>query len=437
MLSQIIFAIALFITFAVFGYTMNRIFKYFRFTKKQPLKDIPKRLWTTIKVAGFQTKMFRRPAIGFIHAMVFWGFVIILIGSIEMVFDGLLGTERIFGFLGVVYDFFIGVGDIFGLIIGIAILIFLFRRLFMHVSRFYGQEMKPISKKDANLALSFILILMISLLGTNTFYILECESLKHHIVGWFPVSMMLSSLFQGLDASTIHTVHQINWWTHIMLICVFANVLPYSKHFHVFMSIPNVFVSRIEPLGYVRNMESITKEVRLMLDPTAAADDGNDDEIEKFGVSDATDVTWINYMNSLSCTECGRCTSVCPANITGKKLSPRKVMMNLRARMKEKGSGLIKNGADYDDGKALIGEDYITSEELWACTQCNACAQECPVNINQPSLILDMRRYLVLEKSEAPSGLNTVYTNIENNGAPWQFSPEDRMNWADELYMNI
>lgn len=437
MLSQIIFAAALLITFAVFTYTMCRIFKYFKFTKKEPLKNIPKRLLTTIQVAGFQTKIFRRPVIGFIHALVFWGFVIILLGSIEMVIDGLFGTERVLGILGPVYDFFIGVGDLFGLIIAIAILIFMFRRLFMHIKRFYGPEMKPVSKKDANLALSFILILMLSLLGTNTFYILECESMQHEIVGWYPISAMFSSLFQGLDVATVHVVHQINWWTHILLICVFANVLPYSKHFHVFMSIPNVFVSRIEPLGYVHNMDNITKEVKLMLDPSAPADAGSNEEIEKFGVSDATDVTWINYMNSLSCTECGRCTSVCPANITGKKLSPRKVMMNLRARMKEKGSGMLKNGVDYNDGKSLISEDYITPEELWACTQCNACAQECPVNINQPSLILDLRRYLVLEKSEAPSGLNTVYTNIENNGAPWQFSPEDRMNWADELYLNI
>ncbi|MDR0970318.1 MAG: (Fe-S)-binding protein [Lentimicrobiaceae bacterium] len=434
-LKQIIFIIALLITFIVFGITMWHLFQYFRFTKKLPLKNLSKRFWIMIKVAGFQTKIMRRPVIGFMHALVFWGFVIILIGSIEMVIDGLFGFERIFGVAGVVYDIVIGLGDVFAFIIAILILCFLFRRIFMHIKRFYGSEMTPSTKKDANLALSMILLLMITLLGTNIFYVLSCQTLGIEAVGCYPVSTYLATFFGAISPETAHLWHEVNWWSHILLICLFANILPYSKHFHVFLSVPNVFVSRIEPLGYVRNMYSITKEVKLMLDPSAPVPE-TEDEPEKFGVSDATDVTWVHYMNALSCTQCGRCTDVCPANNTGKKLSPRKIMMDLRARMNEKGKGLIKNGTDYDDGKSLIN-DYITVEELWACTQCNACAQECPVNINQPSLILDMRRYLVLEKSEAPSGLNTVFTNIENNGAPWQFSPEDRLNWADELYMNV
>jgi len=434
MIKQILFAVALVITLGIFAWTMRNIFYYFRFTKKLPLNNIPARLRETFSVAIAQTKIFRHPVMGFLHALVFWGFMVILFGSIEMVFDGLAGIERAFGSLGVVYDVLIATGDIFAAIITLAILVFLFRRLFMKVKRFYGPEMKAVSKADANLALSFILILMITLLGMNTFYLILAHNEGHEIVGVYPVSSHLADLFASMNDGNIWFWHEFNWWSHILLIFAFANVLPYSKHFHVFMSVPNVFVSKISPLGYVDNMESITKEVKLMLDPSTAFA-ASTEAPAKFGVSDANDVSWVNYMNALSCTECGRCTAVCPANITGKLLSPRKIMMDLRARMKEKGPGLVRNGESYDDGKALIG-NYISEEELWACTLCNACAQECPVNINQPSIILDMRRYLVLEKSAAPSGLNTVFTNIENNGAPWQFSPHDRMRWADELYLN-
>lgn len=214
-------------------------------------------------------------------------------------------------------------------------------------------------------------------------------------------------------------------------------MLPYSKHFHVFLSIPNVFLSRLEPLGKLPNNDVITKEIKLMMNPDTAyaAADQNAVPPERFGVKDVEDVTWKNYFDSLSCTQCGRCTDKCPAASTGKKLSPRKIMMNLRARMKEKGPGLVKNGKSFNDNKSLLN-DYITTEELWACTTCNACAQECPININHPTLIVEMRRYLVLEESSAPSGLNTIFTNITNNGAPWQFSPEDRLLWAQDIYMN-
>ncbi len=435
MLKQVVFALALLLTLGIFAWTMRKIFQNFSFTKKLPLDNIPKRIKETLVVAIGQTKIFRHPVMGLLHALVFWGFIVILIGSIEMVIDGLSGLERSLGILGPVYDFLIATGDVFAAIILISILVFLFRRLFLKVKRFYGTEMKAVSKKDANLALGFILLLMISLLGMNTFYVLDAAANGDEIVGYYPVSQYLSRFFAGVSPSGIHFLHEFNWWLHILLIFAFANVLPYSKHFHVFMSVPNVFVSRISPLGYVSNMESITKEVKMMLDPQAAYG-ATAEAPPKFGVSDADDVSWVNYMNALSCTECGRCTAVCPANITGKLLSPRKIMMDLRARMKEKGDGLRAEGAAFDDGKSLIG-NYISEEELWACTLCNACAQECPVNIHQPSLILDMRRYLVLEKSAAPAGLNTAFTNIENNGAPWQFSPQDRMKWAEELYMNV
>lgn len=433
MTKQILFSLALLLTLLAFAWTMRRIFHYFKFTKKQKLHHLPARIMETLEVAIGQTKIFRHPVMGLLHALVFWGFLVILIGSIEMVLDGLFGTERMLQVLGPVYTFFMASGDIFAAIIAVSILVFLFRRLFLKVKRFYGPEMKPASKADANVALSFIFLLMITLLGLNVFYILETQAHGAEMAGAYPISQQLSPLFAGLSDGQLHFWHEFNWWFHILLIFAFANVLPYSKHFHVFMSVPNVFVSKIGPLGKADTMESITKEVKLMLDPDASFEE-TEDAPAKFGVSDADDVNWVNYMNALSCTECGRCTAVCPANITGKLLSPRKIMMDLRARMKEKGPGLIKEGAGYNDNKSLLN-NYITEEELWACTLCNACAQECPININQPAIILDMRRYLVLEKSAAPAGLNTAFTNIENNGAPWQFSQDDRMNWAEELYI--
>ena len=434
MIRQLIFLIVLLITLVVFAYSMRRYFRYFKFTKKHPLGNIGQRLWITIKVALFQEKILRRPLVGLMHALVWWGFIMILFGSAEMVIDGLFGTEKIFFSLGPVYRFFMASGDLFGLIITVAILAFLFRRLFMHVKRFYGPEMKPVSKADANLALAIILVLMVSLLGMNTFYFHWTKSVGGEIMGAYPISQWLAGFLKNITPEQSLLWYQINWWAHIVLIFIFANILPYSKHFHVFMSVPNVFVSKIKPLGTVDNMDNITREVKLMLNPdTAFAETPEEEgEPERFGVKDVQDLNWINYLNSLSCTECGRCTDVCPANITGKLLSPRKIMMDTRARMKEKGPGMLREGRGFDDGRSLL-TNFITEEELWACTMCNACAQECPVNINQPAIILDMRRYLVMEESKAPSGLNSMFANIENNGAPWQFSPEDRMNWAEGL----
>jgi len=280
----------------------------------------------------------------------------------------------------------------------------------------------------------------VSLLGMNSFYLAMQgggEAGGHGSVGVFPVSRFIAGWFGGMSAGTVHIWHEVCWWAHILGIFLFANILPYSKHFHVFMSVPNVFLSRLEPLGYLPNMPDITKEVKKMMDPNlafAAPAEGETTTVSRFGVLDVEDITWKNYLDSLACTECGRCTEACPANITGKKLSPRKIIMDVRARMKEKAPGLIRDKS-FGDGKSLI-RDYISEEELWACTTCNACARECPVNINHPSLIVDMRRYLVMEEAKGPGELNAIFTNIENNGAPWQFSPQDRMNWAEEIYLN-
>jgi heterodisulfide reductase subunit C/nitrate reductase gamma subunit len=440
MTKQVVFLIALLATLGVFAFTVRRLAGFFRITRSGfPVKEIGKRVGVMMSVAIGQTKIFRRPVMGLLHALVFWGFCVILIGSIEMVIDGLTGSERILSFLGVVYDVIMASGDLFALIIAVAILIFLARRLFLNVKRFSGIEMKHISHLDANVALTMILLLMISLLGMNTFYIREALQSGHELQGVYPVSRLLASWFDtGADASGL--LYQINWWVHILLIFVFANYLPYSKHFHVFMSVPNVFLSRLEPLGKLDTMENITREVKIMMDPDQAfatpSEGEGEEEPERFGILDIEDVTWKNYLDSLACTECGRCTSVCPANVTGKKLSPRKIVMDVRARMKEKGPGAVKNGPGYTDNKSLI-RDYISEEELWACTLCNACAQECPININHPSLIVGMRRYLVMEESAAPGELNAIFSNIENNGAPWQFSQEDRMLWSEGITMNV
>lgn len=435
---QIVFALALLVTLGVFAYTVYRLARFFSFTKSGfPVRQIGRRIGLMLRVAFGQTKIFRLPVVGLAHALVFWGFCLILFGSIEMVIDGLTGTDKVLSVLGGFYRFMMAAGDIFAYIVAAAIIIFLVRRLFIHVRRFEGIEMKKISHIDAIIALSLILILMLSLIGMNIGYY-GYKTLAGQVShGAYPVSSLVAGLLTGSSQDALHTLYVVCWWTHILTIFVFANILPYSKHFHVFLSVPNVFLSRLEPLGKLINMENVTREVKLMMNPdTAFAAAPADAPVERFGVRDAEDVVWKTYFDSLSCTQCGRCTSVCPANITGKLLSPRKVMMDLRARMKEKGPLMIKNGREYSDNKSLL-RDYITEEELWACTTCNACARECPVNINHPSLIVDMRRYLVMEEGSAPGELKSVFSNIENNGAPWQYSAEDRLLWAKDLGFDV
>jgi hypothetical protein len=274
-----------------------------------------------LTVAFGQTKIFRKPVLGFFHALVFWGFCVILFGSLEMVIDGLTGSERVLRFLGPVYNIIIASGDLFALLVAISIIIFLSRRLFFHIKRFEGTEMKRRSHTDANISLSFILLLMVSLLAMNAGYIGYQTITEEPIYGIYPIGTLLFNLLPDLSAGGFRLLYEGSWWTHILGIFLFANYLPYSKHFHVFMSVPNVFLSRLEPLGKLPNMDSITREVKLMLDPaTAFAAQPSDAPVERFGVKDAEDASWKNYFDSLACTECGRCTSVCPANITGKKL---------------------------------------------------------------------------------------------------------------------
>ena len=434
MIKQIIFASALAVTLGVFAFTVNRLVGFFRFTKPAyPIKDFWKRFLLTVEVAFGQTKIFRKPMIGLAHALVFWGFCVILIGSVEMVIDGLFGVEKSLKVFGSVHDFIMASGDVFALIIAVLIIVFLVRRLFGRIKRFEGTEMKAWSHTDANISLSLILFLMISLMAMNASYVAHSVAEGADIEGKYPVASLLLPLFGSMNAHALWIMHETAWWIHILLIFFFANYLPYSKHFHVFLSVPNVFLTRLEPLGKLPNMDNITREVKLMMNPeTAFLPSSEPAVIERFGVKDVEDSTWKNYFDSLSCTQCGRCTAVCPANITGKRLSPRKVIMDLRARMEEKGPNMVKHGKDFNDNRSLL-RDFIAEEEIWACTTCNACANECPININHPVLIVDMRRYLVMEKASAPGELKAVFNNIENNGAPWQYSAEERLNWTRDI----
>ena len=426
---MLIFIILLIIALVAFSFTMSRIVAFFRLTHPAyPIREIGKRILLTIKTAFLQDKIFRFPFSGFLHAMVFWGFLAIQFVNLEMVIDGVTGWSKSLAGLGFFHHFMVGAADVFAYIVALFVLIFLIRRIFLHIRRFEGKELKPRNHYDAYLALSLILALMITLIGKNVFYLV---SQPEKIAGAYPVSALLYSGFQDVTLANAHSLYRINWWAHILLVFVFANILPYSKHFHIFVSVPNVFLSRLGPLAKLPNMENVQNEVKLMMNPdTAFAVDSTEaQEVPaRFGVKDIEDISWKNYIDSLACTQCGRCTAVCPANITGKELSPRKLFVDIRNRMNEKGPGVVRN-KQFSDDKSLL-RDYIKEEELWACTTCMACAMECPLNIDHPNFIVDMRRYLVMEESKAPSELNAMFSNMENNGAPWQYSHEDRMNWV-------
>ncbi len=428
-MSQIIFSTLLAITIGVFAYSAFRIYKLFKLTKPAyAVKDFGKRIQRTFVNGFLQERIFRNRIAGFMHALVFWGFCVILLGSIEIVIDGIFGIERSLAILGVFYDIIMLLGDISAYFIALFVVIFITRRTVLNIKRLHGKELSKKNHSDAIFALCMILVLMLTLAGINIFYVAGHEN----YLGVYPISALIAPAFSSMPIETIKLLHDINWWAHIILIFIFANILPYSKHFHIFMSLPNVFFSRLTPLGKMTNMDSITKEVKSMMNPEtafAAAPEG-EEVPARFGILDAEDITWKNYLDSLACTQCGRCTSVCPANITGKALSPRKMIINIRSRMKEKGFNILKEGLQYSDGKSLI-RDYINEEEIWACTTCNACAKECPLNIDHPTFILDLRRYLVMEEAAAPAELNAIFSNIENNGAPWQYSNEDRLNWVE------
>ena len=435
--SNLIFALCLGMASFFFGRNVIKVRRNIMLGRDIDRSDRSRDRWMTMaRVALGQSKMVVRPVAGFLHILVYVGFVIINIEVLEIVIDGLIGTHRVFAFMGAFYSFLIGSFEILAFLVLLACVLFMIRRNVLQIKRFVMQEMKGWPKLDANLILIFEVVLMSAfLLMQGADLALQNLGADHYVkAGSFPISSFLLPLFDGMSIEAIVMIERACWWFHILGILAFLNYLPYSKHFHIILAFPNTYYSNLEPKGSFTNMASVKNEVQMMMDPNAdpnAADAEDAEDPGRFGAKDVNDLNWVQLMNAYSCTECGRCTSECPANQTGKLLSPRKIMMDTRDRLEEFGAHVSANGKDGDDGKSLL-DDYITREELWACTSCNACTQACPINIDPLSIILDMRRYLVMEESAAPTELNMMFTNVENNGAPWQFPAVDRLNWKDE-----
>ncbi len=436
MLSSIIFTLCLIAGGFFFGRKVRTIIRNIRLGRDVSRSDNSGLRFKVMSLVAIgQSKMVARPVAGFFHIIIYVGFIVINLEVLEIIIDGVAGTHRIFApYLGGVYAMLIASFEYLAIGVLLACVIFLIRRNILKLKRFWSAEMTEWPRNDANIILITEIFLMTAFLTWNASdQILQSEG-QYGIISAaaFPISSYLIPLMDGFSIDTIHIIERGAWWFHILGILAFLNYIPYSKHFHIFLAFPNVYYSNLEAKGKMSNMESVTQEVKLMFDPAATATPPAQGQPAKFGASDVQDLTWKNLMDSYSCTECGRCTSVCPANLTGKKLSPRKVMMDTRDRLQEVGNNIDTHGADHDDGKTLL-KDYITAEELWACTTCNACVEACPVNIDPLSIILDLRRYLVMEQSASPSELNTMFGNVENNGAPWPFSPADRYNWANEI----
>lgn len=434
-LPNIFFAILLLIVIGFFVKNVKKIVRNIKLGKKLDRSDNPSERWKTmLRVAFGQSKMVKRPVAGILHIIVYAGFIIINIEVLEILTDGLFGTHRIFAFLGGFYNFLIGSFEILAFLVLASVMIFWSRRMILKIPRFWSKEMTSWPRHDALNILYFEMVLMSLFLIMNAadqnLQVLGHEHYK--TAGSFPISQFIAPLLPQ-NISSLVIIERMAWWIHIFGIFVFLNYLYYSKHLHILAAFPNTFYANLNPKGQFTNVESVTNEVKLMMDPNADpyAMPADGATPEKFGASDVTDLTWVQLMNAYTCTECGRCTSMCPANQTGKLLSPRAIMMKTRDRLEEVGKNIDANGSFVDDGKQLLN-DYITPEELWACTSCNACVEECPVLIDPLSIIIEMRRYLVMEQSAAPAELNAMMTNIENNGAPWQYSQMDRLNWKDE-----
>jgi heterodisulfide reductase subunit C len=437
-LPNIIFVLILILGIGFFARNVKRLTRNIKLGKDVDVNDQRKERWGNMaKIALGQTKMVVRPIAGMLHVIVYLGFIIINLEVLEIVLDGIFGTHRLFSPLGKAYDFLIGSFEILALLVIVAVVLFWMRRNALRLQRFIKPEMKGWPKQDANLILYIELVLMVLFLTMNAAdHSLQQVGAAHYtLAGSFPVSQLIAPLFEGLAISKLILVERTAWWLHIVGILLFLNYLYYSKHLHILLAFPNTFYANLKPFGQLNNLGSVTNEVKLMMDPSVdpfATPAEGAMVPEKFGASDVTDLSWVQLMNAYTCTECGRCTSECPANQTGKKLSPRKIMMDTRDRLEAVGKNIDKNkGKFIPDGKQLL-DDYITREELWACTSCNACVEACPVNIDPLSIIIDMRRYLVMEQSAAPTDLNNMMGNIENNGAPWPFNQMDRLNWANE-----
>ena len=425
---NIIFGILLIFGIGFFVKNIKKIKRNIKLGIEEPVQENSKKRWANVaRIALGQSKMVRRPISGILHIIVYIGFIVINIEVLEIVIDGLFGTHRIFASIGSVYGILIGTFEILALMVFVAVVVFWLRRNIIRLKRFMSSEMKGWPKQDANLIIYFEILLMGLFITMNAADV-EFQAMNSGNI----ISGFVAPLLEGLP---LHTIERTAWWLHIIGILIFLNYLYYSKHLHILLAFPNTYFGSLKPLGLLKNLQSVTTEVKLMMDPDVdsfAIENNGDETPKKFGASDVFDLNRIQLLNAYTCTECGRCTDECPANQTGKKLSPRKIMMDTRDRLEAVGENIdINNGNYKPDGKQLIG-DYISSEEIWACTSCNACVEACPVSINPLSIILDMRRFLVMEQSAAPSELNNMMTNIENNGAPWPYNQMDRLNWNNE-----
>jgi heterodisulfide reductase subunit C len=440
-LSTILFAIVLIIGFGYFYLNIKKIIRNINLGIAVDRKDNAKVRWRNMAMIALgQSKMVKRPIAGILHIVVYVGFIIINIELLEIIIDGLFGTHRIFASLGVFYDVLIGSFEILAILVLVAVTVFWIRRNVIRLKRLFNPDLNGFPKSDANYILYFEMVLMslFLLMNASDLHLQNVPGGFSHFInaGSFPISQFIAPVFNGMSNELVMLLNEGFWWLHIIGILVFMNYLYFSKHLHILLAFPNTYFANLNPQGQFDNLASVTAEVKLMMDPNAdpfaAAPVSENAVPSKFGASDIQDLNWVQLLNAYTCTECGRCTSSCPANQTGKKLSPRKIMMDTRDRIEEVGKNIDANkGVFIADNKSLLN-DYITPEELWACTSCNACVEECPVSISPLSIIMDMRRYLVMEQSAAPMPLNTMMTNIENNGAPWQYSQQDRLNWKNE-----
>jgi len=427
------FALSLFIK------NVKKIYRNINLGISVDLTDNKKtRLIQMLRIAFGQSKMIDKPIVGLLHIVVYVGFLVINIELLEIIVDGALGTHRVFApFLGSFYDFLIAFFEIFAFLVIVSVVIFWIRRNMLNIKRFLSLEMKGWPKNDANIILYVEVVLMVLFLtmnGADLWIQQNSPELNYISAGSFPISQYLLPLFDGLSSNVVFIIERSAWWLHIIGILCFLNYLYYSKHLHILLAFPNTYFANLNAKGKFSNLKSVTNEVKMMLDPSIDPySNASPVEVSKFGASDVFDLSKIQLLNAYTCTECGRCTSECPANQTGKKLSPRKIMMDTRDRVEAVGRNIDTNKGEFKpDGKELLS-DYISKEELWACTSCNACVEACPIGIDPLSIIMDMRRYLVMEKSDAPSELNNMMSNIENNGAPWPFNQMDKLNWKNEI----
>ena len=434
-LPNIIFTFLLIFSLGFFAGNIKKLITVINLGKPVNRSDNPlKRLSNMIRVALGQSKMVTKPISGALHVIVYLGFIIINIEVLEILIDGVTGSHRFFSkyFSTSIYNFLIASFEIFALLVLISVIIFWTRRNLLKIKRFLSSEMKGWPKFDADNILYFEVVLMLLFLSMNaTDLILQERNYEgYYSAGSFPVSSFMVPIFDSFSTSTIYLLERVFWWSHIIGIFFFLNYLYYSKHLHILLAFPNTYYANLEEKGKFDVLESVKNEVLIMFYPEKASQ--NNESVDKFGASDVLDLNWVQLMNAYSCTECGRCTSECPANLTGKKLSPRKIMMDTRDRLEKVSKNISNNNGEFiDDGDRLL-DNYISKEELWACTSCNACVEACPINIDPLSIIMDMRQYLIMEESSAHPDLNNMMNNIENNGAPWPYNQQDRELWIQE-----